>query len=55
MIDYERELELQRQFEDDPELVRQLFNANENRDKLLSYDNSDIARKNIYDEEKDWY
>ena len=41
--------------EEDPELLQNYFKAVENKEKLINFDKTDVARKNVYDGDTDWY
>jgi hypothetical protein len=41
--------------EDDPEVMRSYIKAVENKNKLIGFDKSNIAQKNMIDEDTDWY
>jgi hypothetical protein len=52
---YEEEFKFQLQLESDPDLAESYFKAVDHKDKLLKWEENDVARKNVYDEDTDWY
>jgi hypothetical protein len=53
--EYEEQMRLLKDMEDDPEIMKSYIKAVENKNKLIGFDKSDIARKNMIDEDTDWY
>lgn len=53
--EYEEQMKLLKDMEDDPEIMKSYIKAVENKNKLIGFDKSDIARKNMIDEDTDWY
>jgi hypothetical protein len=52
---YEEEFKFQLQLESDPDLAESYYKAVDHKDKLLKWEENDVARKNVYDEDTDWY
>lgn len=46
---------MMKQVEEDPDLMNNYFKAVQNKQKLIDFDKTDIARKNVYDGDTDWY
>lgn len=55
MNKYEEEVKFLQDLEGDPDLAESYFKAVGHKDKLLEWEQNDVARKNVYDEDTDWY
>lgn len=53
--EYEEQMSLMKDLENDPDIMQSYIKAVENKNKLIRYDKTDIARKNMIDEDTDWY
>lgn len=53
--EFEEQMNLMKDLENDPDIMQSYIKAVENKNKLIRYDKTDIARKNMIDEDTDWY
>jgi len=53
--EFEEQVALMKNIEEDPELIQNYFKAVETKEKLINFDKGDIAKKNVYDGDTDWY